>query len=349
MKKSIPLIFLVVPGLFLAMAIMACISSLLSPTLTQVIKAISGMAFFSIAVTVILFSLKNTRKELKFEALGSQNKKENPEKENFSSKEYPKQIESELSRIKVLVVDSDTFNRFLLSAILQQNNASVDEASSNWEAKNLVRANNFDLILLDFEMIDRHVEEWVKELRGDQTEVDLPVIVIAKNASVQEVQAYILRGINAYLLRPVNEINLIEKINLVLENKQKNRNTGKAELGKDTISEHELYDLSELKKITKGDAVFFKKIIELFIENTPDTIEKIKTATKENQWEQVSMLAHKMRPSFSHMGIKDMAEVLKIVEENAGENRHLDELPALLDVFYRKTEKVIRRLKKVID
>ena len=113
--------------------------------------------------------------------------------------------------------------------------------------------------------------------------------------------------------------------------------------------EEQFFDLAELKKITHGDETFFKKIVELFIENTPATIHKMKLALEQEKWDQVSMLAHKMRPSFAHMGIKGLAEILKTIEENAADKKKLDKLSTLVNTVYKESEKIIHQLEQLID
>ncbi|MFN8338543.1 MAG: hypothetical protein U0T36_05935 [Saprospiraceae bacterium] len=63
----------------------------------------------------------------------------------------------------------------------------------------------------------------------------------------------------------------------------------------DMNSMHKLYDLSQIKKISRGDEVFVNKIIELFIALCDENIPELERAKKNNDVDTVKKIAHKLK------------------------------------------------------
>nr|MBA3901864.1 Hpt domain-containing protein [Bacteroidota bacterium] len=177
-------------------------------------------------------------------------------------------------------------------------------------------------------------------------------VALTANAKKSDQELYLKEGMSDYLSKPFKEQELLQKLAKVLNLKSSPEveiNIEKKGEGPKKEQEFLLYNLDELKKITRGDEVFFKKIIELFIENTPPSAEKMIKAMKEEKWEQVGMIAHKMRPSFAHMGMKGMAEELREIEDNASEKKNLERTKELVEDFFHKSETVIEQLEELVN
>jgi signal transduction histidine kinase/DNA-binding response OmpR family regulator/CHASE3 domain sensor protein len=251
---------------------------------------------------------------------------------------------------KILVVDDEEFNRQLAKVILEQYQIDVREAENGMAALDLIQKETFDAILMDIQMPDINGVEVVKKIRSMDLrpeKANMPVIALTANAKKEDLEHYIKEGMNDYLSKPFKEQELMQKLAKALNLKPSQ--IGKEEIKKAAKSEKPLYNLEEIKKITRGDEAFLKKIIELFIENTPSNAEKLKQAAEEENWEQAAMLAHKLRPSFAHMGMKAMAEDLRIIEDNATEKKELDKTRAMVKEFYRKSAQVVIQLEELIN
>lgn len=83
-------------------------------------------------------------------------------------------------------------------------------------------------------------------------------------------------------------------------------------------------DLGYLKSISKGDAEFMVKVIDTFIIQEKADIQKLHEFIKEGKWESIFLIAHKMKPSFQFVGIKELQEVLENIELHAREKTNMD-------------------------
>jgi signal transduction histidine kinase/DNA-binding response OmpR family regulator len=252
---------------------------------------------------------------------------------------------SELKGKKILVVDDEEFNRKLARIILEQNKVQVEEASGGKEALFMMQNKEYDLVLMDIQMPELNGLEAVREIRRDFKNADIPVIAVTANARVEDKELYLAAGMSNYLSKPFKENELLTKVMKALNLKTK---SFKKVEEFDATDDEKLFDLEELKKITRGDEQFLKRILELFLENTPESIDIMLKATSERDWNKVGMLAHKMRPSFSHMGIKDLAALLKKIEDKAAIPDDEQSLVKLVRKFCNKSKMVLEQLEELL-
>ncbi len=96
-----------------------------------------------------------------------------------------------------------------------------------------------------------------------------------------------------------------------------------------TNSKH--IDLAYLKQLSNGSNEFISQMILIFSEQTPQIINDMEKSLGAKDWKSLRAAAHKMKPSISIMGIKELEEVIPVIEKYSENQENLDELPELLD------------------
>jgi HPt (histidine-containing phosphotransfer) domain-containing protein len=91
-----------------------------------------------------------------------------------------------------------------------------------------------------------------------------------------------------------------------------------------------LYDLSMVRAVSGGDEAFIKKMIQLFVETVPPSLNDLKEAEKQRQWEQVGKVAHKLKSTIDSMGITSLKDDIRAVETNGKQRLNIDAIPALI-------------------
>lgn len=105
-------------------------------------------------------------------------------------------------------------------------------------------------------------------------------------------------------------------------------------------------DLDYLKQISNGSNEFIYQMITVFMEEIPNEIKNMEKHLKNNDWQALKATAHKMKPSFSFMGVKELEDSIQAIESNCTEGKSLDRLPGLIERVRNITEDVIRELEK---
>ena len=121
---------------------------------------------------------------------------------------------------RLLVADDNKVNRLLLSRSLELQGHRVQCAENGRIALDMLRANPYDLVLLDMEMPEMDGFAVLEQLRGDLRLRDLPVIVTSSLEGVATIVRCIELGAEDYLHKPVNPVLLKARIGAGLARKE---------------------------------------------------------------------------------------------------------------------------------
>jgi HPt (histidine-containing phosphotransfer) domain-containing protein len=105
-------------------------------------------------------------------------------------------------------------------------------------------------------------------------------------------------------------------------------------------------DLDYLKQISNGSNEFISQMITVFMEEIPNEIKNLENHLAKNDCVALKATAHKMKPSFSFMGVKVLEENIHDIETYCAEGKNLDQLPGLVERVKTITEDVIKELEK---
>ena len=120
---------------------------------------------------------------------------------------------------RLLVVDDNKVNRLLLARNLELQGHSTASAENGRVALEMLRAESFDLVLLDMEMPEMDGFQVLEQLVNDPRLRDLPVIVTSSLEGIANVVRCIELGAEDYLSKPVNPVLLKARIGACLEKK----------------------------------------------------------------------------------------------------------------------------------
>lgn len=133
---------------------------------------------------------------------------------------FPSQIPNEGIVGRVLVVDDNEMNQDMLLRRLQRQGHSVEVAANGREALEMMRAKDFDLILLDIMMPEMNGYETLEHLKGDENLAHIPVIMISAVDELESIVRCIKLGAEDYLPKPFNNTLLKARIGASLEKKR---------------------------------------------------------------------------------------------------------------------------------
>jgi adenylate cyclase len=121
---------------------------------------------------------------------------------------------------RLLVADDNKVNRLLLSRNLELQGHSVATAENGRIALERLRAERFDLLLLDMEMPEIDGFQVLEQMKADLALRDVPVIVTSSLEGLDHVVRCIELGAEDYLPKPVNPVLLKARIGASLEKKR---------------------------------------------------------------------------------------------------------------------------------
>jgi CheY-like chemotaxis protein len=129
-------------------------------------------------------------------------------------------IEEDSFKNRVLFVDDDAASRSVLSLFLRKL-CEIDVAANGDEAIQLLRDNNYSLILLDISLGKGITGiDLLKMIRADGRTTHLPVMAITAHAMVGDRERFLNEGFNEYISKPFSKDQLLNKIKALLEQKK---------------------------------------------------------------------------------------------------------------------------------
>lgn len=279
---------------------------------------------------------------------------------------------NQIGNKKILVAEDVELNQFIARQIMEPWGIEVSIAVNGKEAVEKVKTTAYDLILMDIQMPEMDGIEATEIIRkmDDASIANIPIIALTANALKGDNHRYFQAGMNDYITKPYTEEKLYAVISkyLLTSKKQPSRAVPVFEHPKVSIAIPEpnatvlienvkppsgiadealLYDLTMVNTIGKGNEGFAKKMISLFLAQMPGDISKLNLSAQKGEWEAVSKLAHKMKPSIDGMGIGSLKETVREIETGArsGEAFNETELLRLISEYTSTMEKVLIQLR----
>ncbi len=106
-----------------------------------------------------------------------------------------------------------------------------------------------------------------------------------------------------------------------------------------------MFNLENLKKTAAGNTDFVKKMIQLFIDETPSSVDTIKNSFQSQDWPNVKSAAHKIKPSFAILDINELKDEIVEIEKHANQMPN----PESQEVLNTLVPKLINSFDGLID
>jgi len=121
---------------------------------------------------------------------------------------------------RILAVDDNRLNRLKLARGLEQQGHRVALAEDGQQALEMLRAEPFDLVLLDIIMPELDGYQVLEAMKGDSVLREIPVIVISAVDEMESVVRCIEMGAEDYLPKPFDPVLLKARTGACLEKKR---------------------------------------------------------------------------------------------------------------------------------
>lgn len=258
-------------------------------------------------------------------------------------------IHESLINKKILIVDDEEFNRLLLKTILSKFNVIIMEAENGDEAISLIKKNNFDIVLMDIRMPKKNGTDACTEIRKFNTQL----VILAATAFInqEKIEECIKVGFNGFVYKPFTEQKLLENIYHFLNNKNTSttpntpiNKTIKPELNPTENMNVDILNFNELQSLSNGNKKFEKEMITIFYKSINSGLKKIETFSRNNKWNDVSEMAHKIIPPCKHFEANNLCDRLRYFESLKDTTPSTDELNSKLIQLKQDIENVNKQL-----
>lgn len=260
---------------------------------------------------------------------------------------HPSEIKEDLKKsennkfkgMEILLVEDNDVNRLYASTILKKWGCICTEAENGEIALELLKKNNYEIILMDVHMPVMDGLEATRIIRKsfDPPKQDIPIIAFTANAIKGEKENYINLGMNDYISKPFVPNELQKIISSYY----------RPGIAQKLAVENEptpLYDLTYLKNISDDNEEFIMEIINTFIEKTPELLDQMSEAGENLEWKTVGSLAHKLKPNLTLLGMNSLKTLALSLEEDGKSSQNTGSIPDRIKELIEKCKGVITEL-----
>jgi len=252
-------------------------------------------------------------------------------------------LNDEIKDIKVLVVEDIALNQLLMKTLLDDFGFEHDIASNGKIAINMLQEKNYDIVLMDLQMPEMNGFEAAKYIRF-VLRSQIPIIALTADVTTADLEKCRELGMNDYISKPIDERVLYKKISELVKKHSDSGMTGHSGYS------NEYVDLTYLHTRTKSDPKLMLDMIDIFLQQTPALIAKIKQSFADMDWEELYDSVHKIIPSFYIMGIhKDFEEIAKKIQDYARRQTNIEEILDLVPELEKVCLKACEELRRESD
>ena len=116
----------------------------------------------------------------------------------------PATVQDAEPRVRLLIVDDIFDNRAVLGRRFERRGFEVFEADSGAKGLEMIAAQPFDIVLLDWMMPDLEGIEVLRRIRQTHSDVALPVIMVTAKSQSEDIVQALGTGANDYITKPVD-------------------------------------------------------------------------------------------------------------------------------------------------
>ncbi len=232
---------------------------------------------------------------------------------------------SQLSMLRVLLVEDNAVNRKVATGILRKLQCTVSEAEHGQIALDLISSQVFDLIFMDIQMPVMDGFETTSRLRADARWAKIPIIAMTAHAMKGDRERCLEAGMSDYVTKPVR----LEDIKSMIEKwKPSEGATGnesrKAERSNKAACPPSVLDVNGALTNLGGDSDLYREVLIEFRTQLPAQLKKLQESAMNADLQGLRMIAHGLKGSALNTGAAGVSELARKIEENAKEGLDKD-------------------------
>ena len=192
----------------------------------------------------------------------------------------------------ILVAEDNVITQKLLGSIIRNLGHKVTLVSDGVEVLDKLKSENFDVIIIDYQMPIMNGLETLKAMENNlNSNGKVPVIMLTGEMDPETLSQLEGLGISCFLKKPIQYEILSSCITQLLNHANEIEKKGAA-------------STSYLQRITNSNKSLMVEIIDVFIEESPKNLHMMKSYCLREDWKSLQKLIHKVKANYTYVGIK---------------------------------------------
>ncbi len=223
-------------------------------------------------------------------------------------------VESGDGNLKILLAEDNDVNQKVAQAMLGSIGYHCDIAANGKETIAMLEKEDYDIVFMDVQMPELDGLEATTIIRRNPKWQAMPIIAMTAHAMTGDRERCLAAGMSDYIAKPIELGVLRNKIRLwglgIAEDKIHPDMTSAMKSPRDTS----VIDIAAALKQVGGSREILNEVLEIFINDAPNDIRKIRDAIDTHDGKQARRAAHSLKGAASNIiaeGIRKAAEEIE--------------------------------------
>lgn len=280
------------------------------------------------------------------------------DEEDFDQDQDPSSRFAAVSGLRVLLAEDNLVNQRLARGLLEKQGHKTELAQNGIEAVEAYRRGRFDVVLMDVQMPEMDGLEATAQIRQIEQQEGrrTPIVAMTAHAMKGDRDRCLEAGMDEYLSKPVRGKQIAEMF-LRLDLKPTSDPAGDTSSSPEASAAESqsaaagssaptdsLIDWDEALESVDGDRDLLQAVAEAFLEEGPQLLERLQTATEEGDAELLHRTGHTLKGALLSFGASGPAELAKQVEQQ-GAAGSTDQVDVLRQQLAQQVECVMNELR----
>lgn len=208
---------------------------------------------------------------------------------------------------RILLAEDNAINQKLVQRLLEKQGHEVVVVGDGNAALNILREDTFDLVLMDLQMPEISGIEVAKAIRSwtEKPGTYLPIIAITAHASHEDRERCLQAGMDGYVSKPIQIVELLEAIARVIPSHTQN-----AAQATSSVRWADVLDYGGLLTRVNGDVALLQELVTLFLEDYGQRLACIQDAVAQADWQELERVLHSLKGTVSNFAAHAVLEVI---------------------------------------
>uniref|UniRef100_UPI0040574C8A ATP-binding protein n=1 Tax=Agathobacter sp. TaxID=2021311 RepID=UPI0040574C8A len=231
---------------------------------------------------------------------------------------------------KILVVDDNSMNLFVVEKLLQKTEVQVVSCMSGEQCLQMAANACYDVILLDHMMPGMDGVETLKKLKEmkENRSKDAAVIALTANAIVGAKESYMEAGFDDYLSKPIDGNSLEELLEKYIpeekmvkqaETEPATKASAKMEGGEENMS---MFNKEIGLYYSMNSEEVYQEFLEIFCSIKEDKTREIVESYEKEDWANYGRHVHSLKSTAKNVGAMKLSDAAYELEKASREGRH---------------------------
>jgi len=234
---------------------------------------------------------------------------------SVTTEDLPSLAHIDIANSRILVAEDNIMNRKYVGTLFKKWGIPIHFAHNGKEAVEKAQQEIYDLILMDISMPEMDGYEATIAIRNTKNpNQHTPIVALTASALVSKKDKAFRIGMTDYMAKPFKPMNLLQKIKSHINSQQ----TQVLQMEENTnFAFNEKLDVDTLEALYEDDLEYAADLFETFLDYTVEEFKPLKNFILTQDWAATKSLAHKLKPTFSMVGLTQLEAKMMAIEHQA--------------------------------